>query len=173
MSVSPCRFPPFFLQAKRWPVMSKHNASSHWKIKTMRPPLSTSYPPVMRFVISTLAGIAAPALLVTLLALCFGHLPPLSLLFGTLPLSAMLALLTSGSWLSGSGESRLTQWLVSMIITVGITFEASVLLVWINIGHTSRFHTAFVVANVIWASTVWLASSLASHRLARPANRGQ
>jgi hypothetical protein len=119
----------------------------------------------LRFVASALAGVAAPTLAFSLLALCLGVLPPLALLLGTLPMSALMSLLATACWFIGPSESKLTRWIVGLFIPVALAFEASAFLMLINSGSNSRFDGWFVVGNVAWALVASVAAIATADRL--------
>ncbi|CAN5232117.1 hypothetical protein BH11CYA1_BH11CYA1_35760 [soil metagenome] len=129
-----------------------------------------------RFFAATLAGMAAPLLVVTLLALCFGKPPTAALLLSLLPLSAMFSLLSVAPWFILKNEQITTRWFVSLLIPVGLAVDASALMMLLEYhAHASgansgasaatslHYDGMFVVANGIWAMVVSLAAAGLSH----------
>lgn len=105
--------------------------------------------PTVRFFSSVLVGIFAPIAVLFSLGLCLGGILPLHLLLATIPLSALLSLLAAAPWPALSSESVATRWFVSLIIPVGAIFDVAAFLALFS--QNSRYDTAFVVGNVIWA----------------------
>ncbi|MFA6210717.1 MAG: hypothetical protein WC714_14900 [Candidatus Obscuribacterales bacterium] len=128
--------------------------------------------PAKRFFAATLAGIAAPLVVITALAICFGNLPTAANLLGLLPLSLMLSLLSVAPWFILQREALATRWFVSIVIPVGLAIDASAILMLLE-AHSNSYSSAavthyngwFVVGNGIWAMVVSLAAASVSHWL--------
>lgn len=122
--------------------------------------------PAARFLCSAAVGTFAPAVVLALVALCFGAVPTPSILLSTLPLSLLLATLAALSWPILRSESTATRYFVSIFLPTGMAFCATALL---NIlgGPQGRFDTSFIVFNVIWALIASCPAAVVYHILER------